>query len=354
MKKIFFTIFLLFTTGMMFGQTTYYWVGGLAAATGINTGTNWNTDINGAGTSRPSSTGATDILVFDGTNLGGATTATGPATILASSSITCAQVKFVNNVNITMLRPTSGTSTITIAGELGEDFVVNAGCTFNVASPVGSLRFTFQSAVDACRVSGTVSLITPWQMRFDNGTGGSPGTFVFTNGSSFTTNITSTSSSYAFGSSSQSSEKWVVFQSGAHLYYLGGWSPMGNSSTFSAINFEPGSFWHHRAAVAGGSYFNNKSFGNIIVENGSTLVADGPIHRINNLTVNTGCTFKTHTSGETAIMGNLVVDGTLNADAASTNEIIMAGNTPQSVSGTGVINVPGFKIADNAEIKSLL
>lgn len=350
MKKIFFTIFLLFTAGIMFGQTTYYWVGGLNASTGINTGSNWNTDINGAGTSRPSSTGATDILIFDGTNLGGATTATGPATILASSSITCAQLKFVNNVNITMLRPTSGTSTITIAGELGEDFVVNAGCTFNVASPVGSLRFTFQSNVDACRVSGTVSLITPWQMRFENGTSGEPGTFIFTSGSSFTTNITSSSSSYAFGSSSQSSEKWVVFQSGAHLYYLGGWSPMGNSSTFSAIDFEPGSFWHHRAPIAGGSFFNNKSFGNIIVENNSTLAADGPINRINNLTINNGCTFKTHTSGETAIMGNLLVDGTLNADAASTNEIIMAGNTPQAISGAGDINVPNFKVADNADV----
>jgi hypothetical protein len=350
MKKFLFTMFLMISVGFIYGQTTYYWVGGLTAATGINTGANWNTDINGAGTPRPSSTGATDILIFDGTNLGGSVPATGSATILASSSITCAQVKFVNNVNVTMLRPTSGTSTITIAGELGEDFVVNAGCTYNVASPVGSIRFALQPAVDACRVSGTVSLITPFQMRFDNGTAGTPGTFIFTSGSSFTTNITASSSSYAFGSSSQSSEKWVVFQNGAHLYYQGGWSPMGNSSTFSAIDFQPGSFWHHRAAIAGGSFFNNKSFGNIIVESGSTLAADGPIYRINNLTVNTGCTFTTHTSGQTAIMGNLVVDGTLSADPASTNEIIMAGNTPQSVSGTGVISVPDFKIADNADV----
>lgn len=350
MKKILFTIFLLISTGVIYSQTTYYWVGGLTAATGINTGSNWNTDINGAGSSRPSSSGATDILVFDGTNLGGSTPATGPATILASAGITCAQVKFVNNVNVTMNRPTSGTSTITIAGELGEDFVVNAGCTFNVMSPVGSIRFALQSAVDACRVSGTVAFITPWQIRFDNGTAGNPGTFVFTSGSSFTTNITSSSSSYAFGSSSQSSEKWVVFQSGAHLYYQGGWSPMGNSSTFSAIDFQPGSFWHHQAAVAGGSFFSNKSFGNIIVENASTLAADGPIYRIGNLTVNSGCTFTTHTSGQTAIMGNLVVNGTLTADPASTNEIIMAGNTAQTVSGTGVISVPNFKVSDNSDV----
>ncbi|HMK03188.1 MAG TPA: hypothetical protein VK489_03315, partial [Ferruginibacter sp.] len=350
MKRILFTISLFLITGFIYGQTTYYWVGGLAASTGINTGSNWNTVINGSGSSRPSSTGASDILVFDGTNLGGSTPATGPATILASASITCAQIKFVNNVNVTMNRPASGTSTITIAGELGEDFVVNAGCTFNVVSPIGSIRFALQPAVNACRVSGTVSLITSFQMRFDNGTTGTPGTFIFTSGSSFTTNITATSSSYAFGSSTQSSEKWVVFQSGAHLYYQGGWSPMGNSSTFSAIDFQPGSFWHHQVAVAGGSFFSNKSFGNIIVESGSTLAAEGPIYRIDNLTINTGCTFKTHTSGQTAIMGNLVVNGTLTADPASTNEIMMAGNTLQSISGTGVINVPNLKISDNANV----
>jgi len=341
---------LMISFGFIYGQTTYYWVGGLAAATGINTGANWNTDINGAGTPRPSSTGATDILIFDGTNLGGSTPATGPATILASAGITCAQVKFVNNVNVTMLRPTSGTSTITIAGELGEDFVVNAGSSLFVNSPVGSLRFTFQSTVDACRVSGTVSLITAQQMRFENGTAGSPGTFIFTSGSSLTSNITSSSSSYAFGSSTQSSEKWVIFEDGAHLYYEGGYSPNGSNSTFSPIDFKPGSFWHHRAAIGAGSFFNKKSFGNIIVENNSTLAADGPIYRINNLTVNTGCTFTSYTSGQTAVMGNLLVNGTMNADPASTNDVILAGNTAQTISGTGTIGIPNLIVANNADV----
>ncbi|MGB4844444.1 MAG: MBG domain-containing protein [Ferruginibacter sp.] len=350
MKKSLFTMLLMIITGFIYGQTTYYWVGGLTAATGINSGSNWNTAINGSGSSRPSSTGATDVLIFDGTNLGGATPATGPATILASSGITCAQVKFVNNVNVTMLRPTSGTSTITVAGELGEDFVVDAGSILLINSPSGSIRFTFQSTVDACRVSGTVSLITAQQMRFENGTAGSPGTFIFTSGSSFTTNITSSSSSYAFGSSSQSSEKWVVFEDGAHLYYEGGYSPNGSNSTFSPIDFKPGSFWHHRAAIGAGSFFNKKSFGNIIVENNSTLAADGPIYRINNLTVNTGCTFTTHTSAQTAIMGNLTVNGTFSADPASTNDVIFAGNTAQTISGTGTIGVPNLIVANNADV----
>ena len=83
MKKILFTLLLSLLAGFSFAQTTYYWVGGLAGTTGINTGANWNTDPGGMGSPRPSSSGATDILIFDGTNLGGSTPATGSATTVS-------------------------------------------------------------------------------------------------------------------------------------------------------------------------------------------------------------------------------------------------------------------------------
>ncbi len=352
MKKTLLTILLFACAGIVYSQTIYYWVGGTAAATGINTGANWNTALNGSGSSRPSSTGTSDILIFDGTNLGGATPETGPATILASSSISFAQMIFTNNVNINMVRPTSGTSTLTVNGEAGEDFLVEAGSTFRVLNSTGSIRFAMLAAVDACRVSGTVSIITGLQFRFDNTTSGTAGTFRFTSGSSFTTNITSSSTSYAFGNSGQSSNDWVVFEAGSHLYYEGGYSPEGSGTLFSAINMEPGSVWHHKASNlgAGGNFFNRKSYGDVIVENNSTLTAAGPIHRIGNLTVNTGCTFTTHTSDQTALMGNLIVNGTLNADPASTNELVMAGNIPQTISGSGTISIPGLIIGDKADV----
>lgn len=353
MKKILFTLLLSLLAGFSFAQTTYYWVGGLAGTTGINTGANWNTDPGGMGSPRPSSSGATDILIFDGTNLGGSTPATGSATILASAGITCAQLKFVNNASITMLRPTSGTSTIILAGDAGDDFVIEAGSSLLINSPAGSVRVTLQNTVDACRVSGSMAVTTSQQFRFENGSSGSAGTFVFKSGSSFTTNITSGSSSYAFGNSSQSSEKWVLFEDGAHLYYLGGYSPMGSTSGFSAIDFRPGSVWHHRAdnPTSGfGSFFNNKSFGSIIVENNATLTADGPIYRINDLTVNSGTTFKVHSSGQTAVMGNLTVNGSLSADAGTSNELVLAGNNPQTISGTGTITVPTLIIGDQSSV----
>lgn len=350
MKRILMTLLFSLTGLFAFSQTTYYWVGGTAAATGITTGSNWNTSLDGLGSTRPSSTGATDILIFDGTNFGGTTPATGPATILANSSITCAQVKLINNAVINLVRPTSGTSTITISGGDGDDFFIDAGCTFAVpATTAGSMRFAM-GAVNTGRVNGTMSIISGQQFRMDNTTGGAAGAMVFTNGSSFTTNITSASSSYAFGSGTQSAEKWVVFEDGAHLYYEGGYSPMGGTAGYSAIDFKPGSFWHHRANNGTGSFFNRKAFGNILVENNATLTADGPIFRINNLTVTSGGVFQNYLSGQTAVMGDLLVDGSFNTATGANNELIFAGNTVQHVSGTGSINVANLLVADQSHV----
>ena len=69
MKKIFFTIFLLFTAGMMFGQTTYYWVGGTGPAS-YTSNSSWNTQLDGLGATRVAA-GTDDILIFDGSNVGG-------------------------------------------------------------------------------------------------------------------------------------------------------------------------------------------------------------------------------------------------------------------------------------------
>jgi trimeric autotransporter adhesin len=354
MTRVLLTILMVFTAGMIYGQTTYYWVGGLTAVStaGVTTGTNWNTSLDGSGSTRPSATGTSDILVFDGTNLGGSTPVTGAATVNINGSISCAQIIFVNNANISWVRMTSGTSTITINGELGEDFVINSGTKLSWTSTVGSIRVALLANTTA-RCSGSLEMNTIWQARFDNTTSGTPGSFVFTNGSSFTSNITSSSSSYAFGSSSQSSPEWVVFEDGAHLYYNGGWSPNGNSSAFSPILFKPGSFWHHRFAFTlatphNGSFFNKKSFGNVIIENNITQITDGPILRSNNFTVNTGSTFTTHTTGVTAIMGNLTVDGTLNTGVGNTNEIVFAGNGNQTVSGNGTISVPGLIVGNHS------
>lgn len=352
MKRILFTIMLIVMVSICFSQTTYYWVGGVASTNSITVGSNWNTALNGTGSPRPSSTGATDILVFDGSNVGGATPATGTVTVLANGSITCGQMKFINNADIIFIRASSGTSTFTISGGAGDDFTMDAGTKLSFTSTVGSIRMAM-AAANTGIVSGAIFMVTPLQARFDNTTSGTPGSLRFTSGSSLTTNITSASSSYAFGSSSQSSDKWVLFESGSHIYYNGGFSPNGSGNLFSAIDMRPGSVWHHRAnnPVTGfGNFFNRQSYGDVIVENNSTLTALGPIYRMENLTVDAGSTFIPHTSGQSAIVGNVTVNGSFSSPAGGTNKLVLAGSSAQTISGSGTINLGGLTISDKANI----
>lgn len=341
MKTFFLTCVSLLLLSAGYSQTTYYWVGGTGPS-GIGTATNWNTALDGTGS--PRSTDTTDILVFSG----------GTPTVTITS-IKIGQLKFINNAQVVFTRTGGTTGTVTITGGPGDDFAIDAGSSLTVTSSSanGNVQMVM-GLFTTGRVSGYFNLSNTGQQRITNSTAGAAGSLVFTNGSSFVSGVTSSSSSYPFGSNTQSSEKWVVFESGASLYYEGGWSPMGNNSAFSAINFLPGSNWYHRATnvipSVFGSFFNTKSFGNIIVENNATLGSDGPIYRIGNLTINAGSGFTTHSSGQTAILGNVHVDGSLTAPAGSTNTVVMAGDAVQTISGTGTIAIPSFTVANNADV----
>jgi len=356
MKKILLILFFLVSAGFIYGQNTYYWVGGNGGL--INTLTSWNTSLDGSGSARTSNTNTADILVFDGTNLGGATPITGLVFANSTGSISCGVLKFVNNAVINMQRTSSGgTSTVTIAGDGNptEDFVIEAGCSLTIPSTAtGSTRFAM-AATNTGRVSGSLTVVTGQQARIDNTTGGTPGSLIFTSGSSFTTNITAGSASYGFGNSTQSSEKWVSFEAGSNLYYDGGFSPNGSGTLFSAIDMKPGSTWHHRATnptSSSGNFFNRKNYGNVIVENNATLIALGPVYSIENLTINNGSTFTTFSSGQTVVLGNLAVDGAITTSAGSTNNLVLAGSSTQTISGAGTINVGGLIIADHADVVS--
>lgn len=338
-------------------QLTYYWVGSSPASanTNINAAANWNTILNGTGATRSSSTNAADILIFDGSNLGGTTPITGAVNINANSSITCAVMKFVNGADVSMGRTTTmgaGTTTISLNGDgtNDPDFIIDAGCTVTITSGNGSMRFSPVAGVTTIsgRISGNFRMITNQQARFDNLTNGT-GKLVFTSGSSFTSNITS-ASSYAFGNVTQSAEKWVVFETGSHLYYEGGNSPMASSAFYSPIDFKAGSTWHHRSNNGAGTFMNRKSFADIIVENNAAMTVDGPVYRIDNLTVTTGSSFMTNSNGQTAVLGNIIIDGTMSSPAAATHELLIAGNTPQTISGSGSMNIASLLVASNAAL----
>lgn len=334
-----------------YSQQTYYWVGGAGPAA-FTTSSNWNTALDGSGSAWTTQVN-TDVLIFNGSNIGGATPATGTVTVNITS-ITIGQLKFTSNASVVFTRVGGTTGTVTLSGAVaGDDLVIDAGSSLSLSSAAtnGNVQMLLNGGSTG-RVSGSLSEAGNGQQRISSAAA-APGSLVFTNGSKFTTNITAApTASYAFGNNSQSTEKWVVFEPGASLYYEGGSSPMGSTAAFSAINFMAGSNWYHRASNAGqsGSFFNTKSFANIIVENNAAMTTDGPIYRINNFTINNGSSFTTHSSGTTAVFGNLTVDGSIGFPASSSNIFLMAGSTPQTVSGGGSISVPTFTVADNAEV----
>ncbi len=351
MKKSLLIILTVFIAGLAGAQTTYYWVGGTNSL--FNTTTNWNTALDGSGSSRGSNSTATDILVFNGTNIGGSVPTTGQATVAVNGTITCAQIRLINNADIVWIRSSTGTGTINVSGDgtSVEDFVIESGAKLSFLSTVGSVRVAM-AATATGRCSGTLIMNTTLQARIDNTTSGTPGTFLFKSGSSFSTNITASSASYAFGNSSQSSNGWVIFEAGSEIFYLGGYSPHGSGTGFSAIDIKPGNIWHHRAsnAGAGGNFFNRQSYGDIIVENNAILTAASTIYRIGNLTVNNGCSFVPATSGQTVVLGNLIVNGDYTSPAAGTNTLVLAGNAAQSISGAGTISLANITIGNNANV----
>ncbi|MEP6676538.1 MAG: MBG domain-containing protein [Ferruginibacter sp.] len=345
MKRILFACLLILITTAGYSQTTYYWVGGTASS-GFTSNANWNTALNGSGSTR-AAVDPTDILIINGTNIGGTVPTTGSVTATITST-SLSQLKITGNATVFFQRATGGggTGTMTIGGNIGDDFVVDAGSSLTLNSPIadGSVVIALSSAATGL-IAGNISVSNTAQNRLQTQATGS---LVFTSGSNFSCNITPSSSAYPLGSNSQSVEKGTVFLAGANLIYLGGFSPMGGTSTFSAADMRPGSNWYHRANNGSGSFFNTKSFGNIFVENGAALTCDGPVYRIGNLVVNSGCTFTTHTSGQTAVFGDLTVNGTYVAPAGSSNVLVLAGSTLQTISGSGSITVPSLVVADNS------
>jgi len=349
MKKLLFTCFVLMAAITGYSQTTYYWVGGAGPLT-FTGNSNWNTLLNGSGSPR-SAAAATDVLVFDGTNIGGAVPTTGTVTVTVTST-SLGQLKLTNNASVVFLRPTGGggTGTMTINGGTGDDLVIDAGSSLTMSSATadGSVVVALPASVTG-NISGNISVSNTGQNRITNQTVGG---MVFNSGSTFTTNLTPASAAYPFGSSSQSAGGSVIFLPGSNIIYNGGFSPFGNNSTFSAIDIRPGSNWYHRAtnATSGfGTFSAGKAYGNLFVENGATFACDGPLYRVGNLNVAAGCTFATHSSGQTSVLGDLTVNGTYTVGAGS-NSIVLGATGTQTISGTGTFNMPAITVGDNSSV----
>ena len=96
MKRILVMMLMMVALGA-YGQTTYYWVGGTATSP-FTTNSNWNTALDGSGTTRAAAD-PTDILIISGSNVGGSVPTTGTVTTtIASTSV--GQLKLINNATV--------------------------------------------------------------------------------------------------------------------------------------------------------------------------------------------------------------------------------------------------------------
>ncbi len=336
---------------------TYYWIGGVGGVgiTGFNLsdGTKWNTIQNGTGVLRSdvSLTAQTDdILIVDGTNIGGSTPNTGQVTVNITGN-TYGQLILQNNANLLMKRSGGTTGTIVIGGDgtTAPDLVVNSGCTLSINNDIadGSIVINLPSPATGL-INGIVTIQGTGQHRITSQTTNG---LVFASGSSFTSGGLPTTNVYAFGSSTQGVQNGVQFMAGSSLIITGNRSPFGGTSTFQSCNMMPGSNTYFRLtnAAATGSWTNLKTFGNVFIQSNTTLTSDGPLYKVDSLTIDAGSTFITHTSGNTPILGNLTVNGTYTT-AAGSNVLVLGGNVPQTVSGGGTMTVINLVVANYSDV----
>ncbi len=355
MKKFIFTLFLFVVISTGYSQNTYYWVGGASGA--WNLSASWNTTLGGGGTARVANTA--DILIFDGSNIGGgATGAVVPTAITSSATQTFGQLILQNGASVTLQRgSSSGTGAINIAGDGGpsDDLQVDATSTLIITAPTASWGINvFLQNNTSIANSATIygSLIFN-----DNGlytarfTPQGNSVINFASGSKCYVKNT-VAGNYPFGSSNLTSPQ-VFFLAGSTCYLQGGLSPFTQTTTNLPIAFSKGSTFEIDASISNTSnVFSRHYFGNVVIANNAVVNADAAFYNVDTLTVTSGATFNLSTSGGYAVAGDIVNNGTIgSASNYKTSQIIMVGTVPQTVSGAGTFNgISGFSVATDADV----
>lgn len=354
MKRVIFTLLLSSVVLTAFSQATYYWVGGPTGA--WNTGNSWNTALNGSGTNR-SSANIADVLIFDGSNIGGSSSATGAVTPDISGSYTIGQLKLQNAASVTLQRSTSSTSTMTIAGDgtNADDLSVSGNSSLTVKTAAGSL--TLALGVLGTPATGTVAgtlTVTDGGSGTARVVATNPNSLFFSAGAICNSNTT-TSSNYIFGGSSTSpaaTAGGVVFQAGSTLVYQGGNSVWGNTATFNPITFQAGSLLAMDATNPASGMFGSRTYANVIIRNNTTINLADNFYNIDTLTVTAGSTFNMRTTGTNPFSGDIINNGTFGATSGHTTcHLMMVGMVPQSIRGTGTFNpISAFSVGTDANV----
>lgn len=347
MKNIAVTLSILFLGLSGFSQATYYWVGGVGPAIIHGVSANWNTQLNGLGTPRSTVLG-TDILIFDGSNIGGTTPTTG--TVNANATTTnFGQFIFQNSANVILQRTSAGTGNVTLNGGTGDDLVIGAGSSLTLTSTVAGAGLVITMS------TGTTGSIAG-NLRIQDGNVFTARLYVkdanalnFTGGSKCYVN-NQVSGNYPFGQASTPvAAGGINFRSGSELIYQGGVNPY-SSAAFIPFNFESGSSFIFEAANVA-NMFSTHMLANVKVRNNTTVTAEN-FYNIDTLTVEPGSVFYTRAIGGSPFAGDIINNGTFGAAAGfTTAHLIMDGIVPQNIGGTGTFTDVGtFSVATDADV----
>ncbi len=367
MKNLLFVLTLICSSLFTFSQTTYYWVGGTGSTATVSFTSNskWNTALDGSGTVRTASA-ATDILIVDGTNVGGSTPTLGNITATCGST-SFAQLVLRNGANLTLVKTSASTGTIAIGGDAtnAEDLLINAGCTLNSTvqnSLIDSAGSTIAlSATATGRVFGNLYLING-ASKLSSVNPQTGGAIFFENGSECRVKVNNTfsslgvsSSQYPFGSSSGVPGA-IVFNNGSKLTFLGGNNIFTNTSSFNPIEFKTGSTFRIEASipsatVTSSNLFSARKFSNVEIGGGAVVIGDA-FYNMDNLTIDAGSSFYLKTSGSSPISGNILNNGVFgSATGFTSSTLLMKGLTPQNISGAGTFEPIGaFTLSPTANV----
>jgi hypothetical protein len=391
----------------VFAQQTYYWVGGTNAS--YASSSSWNVNKGGGGQAR-TSPNAGDVLIIDGTDVGG-----GPATTVAVSSVsneTISQLQITgNNVTVSFATGAGAAGAGTIARASNSSSVTGSGTSFTSFFAVGDfiytsvnsnlsqiiaitndgalttgetsstaitagtaysranmLKLTHATAALSISSGCTLSMATavPLVVKLVagakatiNGTVSFNATaqrlistdskaITFANGSTFIAG--SSFSGNAFSVVANSTNDNIAFADGSTYNYQGGSNPFAATAPASVTYFSDASNFLVNAGSAIG--ISGRSYGNLVV-NISNITSGAPI-RLNNLTVNTGATFTISTTSSFPISGNITLTGTGSIAATTLPRVVFCGTSanPQSITiGTGTLgSLGGIVVASDADV----
>jgi hypothetical protein len=307
---------------------TYYWVG--TSGSTWNTAANWNTMVDGSGSSR-STPATTDVLIVDGAGTT-AGTATTISVDLASFSI--GQFKVTDNTACTLQSSVTTTRTITITGGPANDFIIESGSTLNLTNATMAVAFAFSGTGNAGDISGTLNFAGSTSNLLT--TTGGTGTLV-------SVSATGIVNLGATGNSLVGSVATLSFLDGANCNSTGATTgappvPLATWATTSNLTIT-GITTSTTAPTNNAQSFGNLTY-NCPLASGTMSFFTSTTTAIikGNFTITAGATggtgiFRAVTSGTVTINGNVIVNQGRLQSASGAGTFIVLGNTTNNANG---------------------